>query len=938
MRAAANKSKANRLAQALIVAAVLWVAQSGEAAAQVPIKEFSLEPTTTQAGGHPSFVLKVRVGNRDTEGPVPCECNSIRDITVSTPPGVLASPSAIPQCTAVQLGISRCPIDSQIGVSMIRFSDGSGPTFWQPLYNMQPAPSQLALLASPLPVISNRSTNTVISTRTEGDYGLEFKTTGIPVVLKTRDIVQVTWGVPADPAHTPLRFPLTGTKSVMCESGDREPLPELIADEYPLLDCPVPGTLPPSPAFKGVPANAQTVAFQSNPTTCAGPLTASVDTIGYDLSVDHANAPFPTPTGCDQLGFNPSLSAKPTTDNADSATGIDVELTVPQPLSPFSPSASQIRTSRITFPPGMSINANAADGKTSCSDEQANFGTRDEAECPEFSKIGTLEIESASLPGLLPGAIYLGEPLPGERYRVFLTADGFSVHVKIAGVARPDGDTGQLTVAFEDLPQTPFQRFNLHVFGAERGLLATPTQCGTYPVKSEFVPWATGLPIQESTQFFTIESGPEGSPCPAATRPFAPSLSAGVSDNTGGARTNFVLELNRRDGDQNLTAASVSNPPGFSAILAGIPYCSDATLASLAQSSYLGGLELHSPACAASQVGTAVAAVGAGSRPASLPARVYLAGPYKGAPISLAVVTPATSGPYDFGNVVVRIAVRVDPLTAQVTAVADPFPRIIEGVPLRLRRVLVVLDRPNFVLNPTNCDPLSITARIDGDQGARATLQTPFQVANCGALDFNPKLSLKLTGGLNRRGHPAIRATFTAGSGEANTRRVTVALPKGELLDNDHIGTVCTRVQFAADACPPSSKLGTAQVSTPILDAPLKGNVYLRSSSNNLPDLAVDLEGQVDFELIGRVDTAKNGALRTHFETAPDVPVSQFVLNLAGGAKGLLQNSESLCGKPKKATTTIVAHNGAVIKTKTKLQTSCGKKARHKRHGKRKAG
>jgi hypothetical protein len=319
---------------------------------------------------------------------------------------------------------------------------------------------------------------------------------------------------------------------------------------------------------------------------------------------------------------------------------------------------------------------------------------------------------------------------------------------------------------------------------------------------------------------------------------------------------------------------------------------------------------------------------------------VYLAGPYKGAPLSLVAVIPALSGPYDLGNAAVRTALRIDPVDAHVSAVSDPLPEILGGVVLRTRSIQLDLDRQNFALNPTNCDPFTMDATIHGNEGSNVARSNHFQVANCASLPYGPKLSLNLRGGLNRRGHPAVRATFTARPGEANTSAVTVALPKGELLDNAHIGNVCTRVQFAAEQCPASSVLGDAEVTTPLLDGPLEGKVYLRSSSHNLPDIAIDLEGQVDIELVGRVDTAKGGALRTHFETAPDVPFSTFKLYLAGGARGLLINSESLCANPKRAITTMVGQNGAVVNTKTKLQTNCGqnRRARQVHRDKRKTG
>jgi hypothetical protein len=333
----------------------------------------------------------------------------------------------------------------------------------------------------------------------------------------------------------------------------------------------------------------------------------------------------------------------------------------------------------------------------------------------------------------------------------------------------------------------------------------------------------------------------------------------------------------------------------------------------------------------ASEVGTATAGAGSGTHPVYVNGRVFLAGPYKGAPLSFEIVLAAVSGPYDLGAIAVRAAIAVDPVTAQVRVVSDPLPQILEGVPLRTRFIRVNLDRPGFTVNPTNCDPFQVAARISGDENGAAELGNLFQATNCAELEYEPRLSLMLSSGVNRRGHPAIKATFKARPGESNTSQVSVALPKGEQLDNAHIGTICTRVDFARDACPAASKVGTAVAVTPLLDAPLSGSVYLRSSSHQLPDLVASLEGQIDIELSGRIDTVRGGALRTSFETVPDAPVSSFTLNLAGGSRGLLVNSSGLCGKPKRATTTMVGQNGAVVKTKTRLQAACGS-ARHKRH------
>jgi hypothetical protein len=588
----------------------------------------------------------------------------------------------------------------------------------------------------------------------------------------------------------------------------------------------------------------------------------------------------------------------------------------------------------MLLPDGFTVNPSAADGKSACTDQQARFGTKDAARCPETAKIGSLEIETALLPGPLPGYVYLGEPLPGNRYRIFLVADGFNVHVKLPGTLRPDPETGRAAVIFKDLPQTPFERFTLHIFGSERGALATPTRCGTYEVATTFTPWDPVLGDQVAKQHFTVDSGPNGTACPGASRPFNPRFQAGSSANSPGVHSAFNVELTRPDGNQFLKSLTVRTPPGFSANLKGIPYCPDSAIATLANTLYSGLREMSASACpSASQIGSVTAGAGAGSKPFYAPGKVYLAGPYKSAPLSLVVVIPAVSGPYDLGNVAVRAAIEVDPRTARVSTVSDVLPQILEGIPLRTRSIQVKIDRPKFALTPTNCAAHTTDGLIGGDEGASDAQSVHYQVANCANLPFKPRLSLKLNGGSKRGSHPALRATLTANPGDANIAGAVVAMPHAEFLDQAHIGTVCTRVQFSVNQCPPASIYGKARAFTPILGAPLEGPVYLRSSSHELPDLVADLHGQVDFELAATVDQ-KKGGIRTSFTGTPDVPVSKVVLSMQGGAKGLLQNSRDICaGKVPRADMRVTGQNGKRVHAFVPLQGDCKKAAGRRSNG-----
>ena len=594
------------------------------ARADAPIGTFTITPSTTQAGGHPNITTLFTVGNRDTQNiPQPnCGCQNAKEVIIDSPQGIIPDPHATPQCNAAEFATFSCPIDSQVGITRFGIETesplGNSPFSGEkglPLYNLVPHPGQAGLVGFNIPNLEI-GVFIVISSRTESDYGLKLAITGIPQTPPIAYSETTFWGVPADPSHDLLRFSPPGCNPVASqgEGGACSPLPH--------------------------PSNSQPIPFIDSATTCGIPLEATIHVLAYDDGTSEASAPYPATTGCDQLSFNPSLFAQPTTTATDSASGLALNLQVPQEESPSVPSPSEIKETTVTLPEGFSINPNAADGKTACTEADAHFGTEEEAHCPESSKVGSLSIESAALPGPLPGYIYLGEPKPGNRYRIFLVANGFDVHVKLAGSVTPNPNTGQLTISTEQ-PETPFTDFNLHIFGSERGLLATPTKCGTYPVNSTFTPWDSFLPKQTSTQYFelksgpvTAEAGPGGAACPSSTRPFQPAFQASSVNSAPGAHTPFFIELTRPDGDQDLSGLTVTTPPGLSATLAGVPYCPEADISAATQPGYSGLQEEAHPSCpAASQVGTATVGAGAGSHPVYVGGKVYLAGPYKGAPL-----------------------------------------------------------------------------------------------------------------------------------------------------------------------------------------------------------------------------------------------------------------------------------------------------------------
>ncbi len=299
------------------------------------------------------------------------------------------------------------------------------------------------------------------------------------------------------------------------------------------------------------------------------------------------------------------------------------------------------------------------------------------------------------------------------------------------------------------------------------------------------------------------------------------------------------------------------------------------------------------------------------------------------------MITPAVSGPYDLGNVLVRVALHVNPETAQITAVSDPLPKILQGIPLRLRSIRIDLNRPNFSLNPTNCDPFSVATEVFGEEGAVAKPSAHFQVANCRVLPFAPKLTMGFSGSTKHAGSPALHTTLTANPGEANIAKVQATLPHSEFLDNAHIQSPCSRVQYAAQQCPSDSVIGFAKAETPLLEKPLEGPVYLRSGGNNrkLPDIVAALNGQIDIALVGHVESVP-GRLRTTFSTVPDAPISKFTLSLDGGNKGLLENGTNLCAQTLRASVDIGGQNGKTANQSPVLQAPCPRKRKgHKKNG-----
>jgi hypothetical protein len=869
----------------------------------------------TQAGGHPYSAETTIAFNQTTDAkgnPLPDE--AVRNLRLTLPLGFVANPLATPtRCTEAQLmaGLQAisvtgfCPDSSQVGTVNLVMPPGFG-TFTVPLYNMIPSADEPAQLGFRFLV-----TDAHVDTRVAflaGAYRVIAELHDVSNAVPLLGATLTLWGVPADSGHDALRGNCTETTA---------------ADLCPVDAPPVPFVRMPTACAASGAGLETSVHSESWPGS-------SADAAFFSHLPPGLPSPGPQqgPTGCANVPFDPSMSLQPTSHAADSPTGLHVNLSVPQAglESPGGIAASDLKGAVIELPPGMSVNPAAADGLGACTPAQIGLGNDGEGGCPDSAKIGSLEIQTPLLADPVDGSVYLAAPkdnLFGSLLAIYLVAKGPGFVIKLPGhvEARPDG---QLLVSFDDDPQLPFSMLSLDLFGGPRAPLRTPSACGSYTTNATLTPWS-GTPPVRSASSFAVSTGPAGGPCPPGA--FAPRLSAGTADPLAGRYSPFALRLTREDGEQELRGLGLTLPKGLLAKLAGVPYCPDSVLATIPSAEGTGAAQRASPSCpAASQIGTVTAGAGAGPNPFYVDSgRLYLAGPYKGAPLSVAAVVPALAGPFDLGNVVVRAALEVDPSTAQVTVLSDPIPTLLDGIPLDLRDLRVALSRPEFTLNPTSCAPMAFAGSATSAQGTTAPLSERFQVGSCADLPFKPRLSMRLLGATHRGAHPRLRAVLVGRGGDANIARASVALPHSEFLDQAHIGTVCTRVQFAAEKCPVRSIYGFARAFSPLLDQPLAGPVYLRSSNHTLPDLVAHLQGQVTIDLAGRIDSF-HGGVRTTFEALPDAPVHRFVLEMNGGRRGLLVNSTDLCHRSHRATVDLDGQNGKASDSSPALRIGCGKR------------
>ena len=916
----------------------------------------------TQAGSHP-FAMTVNFRLKTNPLVELTGEEYAKDIAVNLPAGFSGSIVSVPQCPMYDLDNENvgCPTSSQVGVVVVwttsvgsHQGEGTAEGLLAPVYNMVPSDGGTAELSFPVIAVAQP---VIVKVRTDGDYGLISMTRNISQVIPFDGLTFTLWGVPADPRHDPERFlPLQGAAGGSIKSIGKPRRPGNAAGNH--------NTEWGEPLPEGATPNG----FLTNPTHCGGAIFASIigdswqnpgrfDPVNgspdlSDPKWQTASTPmYPEITGCNKLKFNPSITVTPDTSKANSPSGYAIDLHVPQSTNPNDLATSALDNAVATLPQGLAINPGAADGLQACTSDSVDaagspgneigLGSEVEPACPAASQVGSVELKTPLLPDILYGQVYLSSEHSGSTYGVFVVIRGDGLLVKLHSSVFANPVTGQLTASFLNNPELPFSDFVLHFYGGPRAVFDNPMACGMAMTTTDLASWASepgGLDDATPSSGFPVSFDGNGAACPVP-QPFAPLFVAGTTSIQAGGFSPLSVTFSRPDEDQLVDHVQVTTPPGLLGTLANVPLCPEPQ-ASLGTCS------------SASRIGHTVVGVGSGAAPLYLPIPgqpeqpVYVTGPYRGAPFGLTFVIPAVAGPYNLGTVVVRAAINVDPVTAALTVTSDPLPTIIDGIPVQVKTVNVVIDREHFVFNPTNCSPLGVGGSVTSLQGSTASLSSPFQVTGCGDLGFKPQFRVSTSGHTSRAGGASLDARLgfakDALGRQANIARVKVNLPKQLPSRLSTLQKACPSATFQANpaGCSRASIVGVARAVTPALPVVLSGPVYFVShGGEEFPKLIIVLQGDgVRVDLTGNTFiNERTGITSSTFKLVPDVPVNSFELYLPQGPDSALAANGNLCKSKLVMPTAFTAQNGLVIHQNTPIGvTGCGAKA-SKAHRARKA-
>jgi hypothetical protein len=928
----------------------------------------------TQAGGHPEALTTTLdfdteefnyVREKESHAVVPTQ--DPKDVVVDIPPGLIGDPLAVPRCSLTGVTDKKipCPPSTQVGQIRLRYSGGSKEALG-PIYNVEPEFGQSAEFAFVVQGAEFLATAHLIRTGGgrpgEQPYGIAVVGNNLSAVQPVE--LEVTfWGVPAESRYDWLRG----------------------------LSC-----TRPEPSFAlcsqlgggggGEKAGVAPVPFLSLPTDCSqGAETATVRADSwehpghveegrYEGYVEKAYT-MPAVTDCEALKFEAAIGLQPDTLLADAPVGLGVNVIVPQNEKPGALATPHLRKATVTLPLGLSISPSIVDGIQACEPtgphgidftgpESEEVGANGELQlapghCPDASTVGEAEAETPLLPSPVKGHVYLAKPgcggagqapcteqdaLDGNLYKLYLELGGVGalgkagVNVKVEGRVQANPATGQLTAVFEENPQVPFSELRLRMNSGPRAPLDNPATCGSARTVADFRPWSApgqtpegpfvaGTPDATPFSSFDVQgcAGPAG---------LTPGFLAGTVTPQAAKYSAFTLNIAREDREQYVKGIQLHTPPGLLGMLSSVPLCGE-------------------PAADAgecpesSKIGTTRVASGAGSHPFEIEGGMYLTGPYDGSPFGLSIAVPVVAGPFNLGLKVVRARIAVDPTNSTLTVTTDetgPYavPQIVFGVPVRLKRITVDVDRPAFMFNPTNCASRSITAKISGEEGAVANVSSPFAVTGCAGLAFKPAFAASTSAKTSRASGASldVKLTYPRGAlgNDANIARVKVDLPRQLPSRLSTLQKACPAATFEVDpaSCLNSSRVGVVRASTPLLPVGLSGPVYFVSHGGEaFPTLVIVLQGDgVRVDLTGETFiNEKTSVTSSTFRTVPDVPVSSFELYLPEGKYSALAAPGNLCKQASKLKmpTEFVAQNGAVFKQRTQIKvTGCTTKPKTK--------
>jgi hypothetical protein len=895
--------------------------------------------TYTQAGGHPYaattsfFFNTVPTYNAAEKVDEVLPAGNVKDVDVKLPTGFIGNPMAAARCSQAEFtsglkggsksGFGACPAESQVGEAEVYFHEfGSTP---EPVavYDLAPptgVPAEFGFIFNHVPI--RLDAHLVREAGEHGEYRVTVLSADINEIYGIFGVTLSLWGVPGESSHDPERFKSLFERGTPDKEGERSFLTNP-------TDCLAEASVPPE------------TTIYADSWQQPGRLDAQGDPVAPGPNWQETEAGSPPVTDCQDLTFEPAISFEPTlmpngTTQADEPSGYTFKLDVPQNENPKGLATPELKDTTVTLPEDVSISPSAANGLEACAEKPGEPGepsiepeSTEPGSCPPASQIGTVKIVSPLLEVPLEGRVYIGKPEcspctsqdaeDGKLFRLFIEAEGSGVRIKLPGRTSANVATGQLTATFENNPQLPVETLELTLKNGPRAPLANPQSCGSLTTTADMTPWSLAgggvLGTPEATPTYTsptpVSFDGLGGLCPGSL-PFGPAFHAGAENSTGGAYNSFEAIFERHDREQDLSGITVRMPPGLLGRIAGVTRCPQPQAAS-------GGCP------ESSRIGTATADAGAGSDPYAVSGPVYLTDGYKSGPFGLSVVIPAKAGPFYLGDVIVRAAINVDPTTAALTITSDPLPQSRDGVPFRLQRVSVRVDRKNFMLNPTNCEAKTIGATISGGGGASVQPSVPFTASSCASLPFKPEFTVRTQAKTSKASGASLFVKVVEPAGSANIRKVQLQLPLALPSRLSTLQKACTEAQFNANpaGCPEASNVGTARAITPLLNVPLEGPAYLVSHGGAaFPDLEFLLQGEgVHITLDGGTDI-KKGITYSKFETVPDAPISTFETNLPQGPHSILTANGSLCGQSLIAPTTIVAQNNAQVIQQTRIAVS----------------